>query len=237
MIARVPQKNGWPWPKMLVPPPPSSVNILYWAVPSSIAPRSSTYDASFAGIAGLAELGDGLLAGGGVARLVVVVLDVDRRTAGGLDVLDGQIGAAGHRLAVERPAAGQGEDVAHLELHAGARCRGIDLEQLGERRTGTLGRASAPVVAAPPAPVVAAPPPPPVVAALLPLSSPHAARTAGLTAIAAPAMPIPLSILRRLMPSRLNRSCSRSLNFPPCAVNPQVRGPYVDGSLGACGQS
>ena len=42
VIARVPQKYGWPWPKMLVPPPPSSVNILFSAVALSIAPRSST---------------------------------------------------------------------------------------------------------------------------------------------------------------------------------------------------
>ncbi len=78
VIARVPQKNGLPWPKMLVPPPPSSVNILYWAVPSSIAPEVVDVGRELRGVAGLAELGDGLLAGRGVAGLVVVVLDVDR---------------------------------------------------------------------------------------------------------------------------------------------------------------
>jgi len=41
VIARVPQKYGLPWPKMLVPPPPSSVNTLFSAVDVSITPRSS----------------------------------------------------------------------------------------------------------------------------------------------------------------------------------------------------
>ncbi len=50
MIARVPQKYGCPWAKMLVPPPPSSVKHLYCAVPASIAPSPSAYDANLAGM-------------------------------------------------------------------------------------------------------------------------------------------------------------------------------------------
>src|SRR3954471_12998288 len=49
VMARVPQKYGLPWPNVDVPPPPSMVKILYCDCPGSIAPRSSTYDASIAG--------------------------------------------------------------------------------------------------------------------------------------------------------------------------------------------
>ena len=73
VIARVPQKYGWPWPKMLVPPPPSRVNILYCAVPASIAPRSSTYEANLAWMPVEPSSVIACVAGRGVARLVVDV--------------------------------------------------------------------------------------------------------------------------------------------------------------------
>ena len=79
-----------------------------------------------------AELGHRLHAGLRIARLVVLVDDLDLGAASGLDVLDGEVDAAAHRLAVERAVAGQGQHGTHLpglpaaELVAGLQAEGVE---------------------------------------------------------------------------------------------------------------
>ena len=218
---------------MLVPPPPSRVKILYWAVPSSMTPRSSAYDANLAGTFLLPQLGDGRLAGGGVARLVVEVDEVDLRAAGRLDVLGGEVQTARHRLAVERAGAGQGEHGAGVDGHALARCRGVDAQQRGRGRRRSGRRPSC--RRWPPSsprrrrpwwrlrPMPSWPPPPDAVVAvllLLELSLPQAARTLGASATAAPAAPRRVSTCRRVTRPSCTGRCGSFSVIPaaPCVV-------------------
>ena len=78
------------------------------------------------------ELGHRLHAGRGVARLVVEVGVLERRSAQLLDVLGRQVEAAAHRLAVERAGAGQRQHRAELDRLALAGAGLLDAEQLGE---------------------------------------------------------------------------------------------------------
>ena len=88
------------------------------------------------------ELGHRLHARRGVARLVVEVRVLERRPAQLLDVLGRQVEAAAHRLAVERPGAGQREHRAELDGLALASAGLLDAEQLGE-----VGLAATPATA------------------------------------------------------------------------------------------
>ncbi len=90
---------------MLVPPPPSSVNILFSAVAGEHRPEVVDVGRELRLDALGDQLGHRLHAGCGVARLVVEVGVVERRAAELGDVLGGEVEAAAHRLAVERPGA------------------------------------------------------------------------------------------------------------------------------------
>ena len=75
------------------------------------------------------DLGDGCLAGCRVTRLVVQVVDFEVGTAGGGDVLDGEVDATAHRLAVERTGAGEREHRRHGEVLTLGRRGVVDLQQ------------------------------------------------------------------------------------------------------------
>ena len=179
-----------------------------------------------------AELGDGGLAGGGVARLVVEVDEVDLRTAGRLDVLGGEVQPTRHGLAVERTGAGQGQHGPGVDRHALARRRRVDAQQRPQVGDGRAPRPSCrPPPWSPPRPTPRSSPRRPtrssprcrraVVAVLLPeLSLPQAARTLGVNATAAPAAPRRVSTCRRVTrPWCTGRSGSMSvIPTAPCVV-------------------
>ena len=87
---------------MLVPPPPSRVNILFSRGRGQHRAEVVDVRRELGTDALRAQLGHRGDAGRRVARLVIEVDVVELRSAGGLDVLGGQIEPTAHRLAVER---------------------------------------------------------------------------------------------------------------------------------------